>query len=66
MREDVTFIIGIAGIIATVIFGVYKLAESECEVKSQSFTERNFTFVGGCMVKHKGMWLPLENIRGFD
>ncbi len=62
MKEVIAFVF----IIICVIFGTYKLAESECEVKSQSFTERNFTFVGGCMVKHKGMWLPLENIRGFD
>ncbi len=44
----------------------YDLSKSSCEVKSQSFSESKYTSLGGCMVKHKGMWLPLENIRGFD
>ena len=38
----------------------------QCTSKSISFPEHEFSITGGCMVKHNGRWLPLENIRGFE
>lgn len=37
-----------------------------CAKKSISFEGHSYSLTTGCMVKHKGKWLPLENIRGFD
>lgn len=37
-----------------------------CNDKGASFEDVEYRFFAGCMVKHKGRWLPLENIRGFD
>jgi hypothetical protein len=34
-----------------------------CKAKSISFEEYNYSAFGGCMVKEKGRWLPLENYR---
>ena len=53
-------------VILAVSFGVVRLAEATCYEQSKSFDGVEFSLVGGCMVKHKGMWLPLDNIRGFD
>lgn len=41
-------------------------ASAKCNAKSVSFEDRKWTPIQGCMVKEKGRWLPLENIRGFD
>jgi hypothetical protein len=46
-------------------FGNYFITIA-CEEKAVSFEEHDYGFIKGCMVKHKGQWLPLENIRGFD
>jgi hypothetical protein len=40
--------------------------ERACHVKAKSFDEHEFYVFGGCMVKHKDRWLPLDNIRGED
>ena len=50
------------------IVGLIALAfkAQQCESKSISFPEHEFSITGGCMVKHNGRWLPLENIRGFE
>ena len=42
------------------------LGNLKCDAKSVSFEDHKYTFFGGCMVKHEGKWLPLENIRGID
>lgn len=38
----------------------------QCDAKAISFKEHRWGIFSGCMVKHKDMWLPLENLRGFD
>ncbi len=45
--------------------GLYFIKQERCEQKSISFEEHKYGFFSGCMVKHNGLWLPLENIRGF-
>jgi hypothetical protein len=52
--------------VIAIFFGLFKLEIESCLVKGQSFDDVNYSFLGGCMVKHKGKWLPLDNIRGFD
>lgn len=37
-----------------------------CEERSVSFERHKWGIFSGCMVKHNGKWLPLDNIRGFD
>ena len=54
-------------IVAIVTFlGFYFFLSTSCDRKSISFEGHDFGMIQGCMVKHKGRWLPLENIRGFD
>lgn len=48
------------------VAGMIMYSQLSCEAKAISFEEHKFKIIGGCMVKHKGKWLPLENIRGFD
>ena len=59
-----------ASILAVVIFIIVALANLggaiACERQSVSFDGHEYTLLGGCMVKHEGAWLPLDNIRGFD
>ena len=59
-----------ASIVAVVIFIIAVLSNLggaiACERQSVSFDAHEYTLLGGCMVKHKGAWLPLGNIRGFD
>lgn len=50
-----------------VIFGfAYWFSSAACDAKAVSFEANRFGVVSGCMVKHRGRWLPLNNIRGFD
>lgn len=50
-----------------VLMGLAYLGESKaCDTKAQSFEDHEYHFFGGCMVKHNGKWLPLDNIRGED
>ena len=66
MKDDIKFF-GAFGVFAVIlIWGAHLLSENSCHVKGQSFDQVNYSFIGGCMVKHKGKWLPLDNIRGFD
>lgn len=52
--------------VAALLFGGYWYDKESCMTKAISFDGVKYSIVGGCMVKHKGRWLPLENIRGFD
>jgi len=38
----------------------------QCEARAVSFEQYDWGIIQGCMVKHNGKWLPLDNIRGFD
>jgi len=51
---------------AALLFGAYWMDKEGCMVKAESFDGVKYSVIGGCMVKHKGKWLPLDNIRGFD
>ena len=58
-------------IVAVVMFGgvmllAWPFKATSCHTKGESFEAVKYHLVGGCMVKHKGKWLPIENIRGFD
>ena len=46
--------------------GLYHFSKAVCEEKAISFEDHRYSVLAGCMVKHDGKWLPLENIRGFD
>ncbi len=39
---------------------------TRCGHQAVSFEEHHWGIVSGCMVKHNGRWIPLDNIRGFD
>lgn len=47
-------------------YGIYALERTACERQAVSFEDHKYDFFAGCMVKHKGRWIPLDNIRGFD
>lgn len=69
MSDVVIFIIFIIGTLLLIAFSLYLavlLDQASCQKKSVSFSDSEYTIIGGCMVEHKGKWLPLENIRGFD
>ena len=65
-KEDWLALGGGLGAIALVLYFAIWWAALSCEAKSVSFEDHNYMVISGCMVKHKGKWLPLENIRGFD
>lgn len=56
----------IALVLVVVLYIASLFASASCYTKGQSFDEVRHSVIGGCMVRHKGKWLPLENIRGFD
>ena len=66
MKESTAGVL--AYVIMIVVIFVLTIAASaySCEQKSISFDEHRFGIFAGCMVKHEGRWIPLENIRGFD
>lgn len=66
MKEIILFILLIVAIFGSTFALVFWAESTVCEKQSVSFEAHRFEIFGGCMVKHKGMWLPLENIRGFD
>jgi len=37
----------------------------ECKNQAVSFDNYEYKLFGGCMVEHKGKWLPLKNVREF-
>ena len=49
-----------------IMVAIYYLKVWQCEIKSRSFEDSEYYSIAGCMVKHKGRWLPIENIRGVD
>ena len=62
----IAFMIGlIALIMAPIAVAGYYTERYSCEVRSRSFEGHEFSLAGGCMVKHRDRWIPLENIRGF-
>lgn len=67
MRDFMLFIFIPALIAFILLFStIFWFKSSRCEAQSISFQDSNFTILAGCMVNHKGRWLPLDNIRGFD
>ncbi len=62
IKEFVIMVIGVSAL----CYGASILDEKACMEKSVSFSDSKYTILSGCMVKHKGKWLPLDNIRGFD
>ena len=66
MKDIILAIFTIVIILSIIFTGVYWFKSNRCEVQAVSFQDSNFTVFGGCMVNHKGKWLPLDNIRGFD
>lgn len=53
-------------IIVLIVLAAVWMSEKSCLTKGRSFDGVEYTIIGGCMVNHKGRWLPLDNIRGFD
>lgn len=66
MKEELAFIMAGIAIIILLFIGIYFVKSAQCTNRSVSFEAYEYKLFGGCMVKHKGRWLPLENIRGFD
>jgi hypothetical protein len=42
----------------------YLVEEAQCEAKTISF-QSEFSILGGCMINYKGIWINLDNLRGF-
>ncbi len=53
-------------VLAGLILGLIWHDKASCEAKAKSFVSVDWGPVQGCMVLHRGRWLPLENIRGFE
>ena len=58
--------IGVGILLVLFVVIAYPIESMSCSTKGKSFEDVEYHLIGGCMVKHKGKWLPLENIRGFD
>lgn len=52
----------IIGVIAALILLVYLGEVKNCEIRGSSFDDVEYLFFGGCMVKNKGKWVPLDNV----
>lgn len=53
-------------IVGVMICTANELSRASCQQRTVSFEDSDYGIIMGCMVKHNGRWLPLENIRGFD
>ena len=65
-KETIMAIITIILLIVLPLTGGYFIKKTACNQKSVSFDNHSYGLFQGCMVEHKGRWIPLENIRGFD
>lgn len=65
-REEILMMIVAVAICVAAFIGIYFVGKIACEEKSISFEASRYQLISGCMVKHNGKWLPLDNIRGFD
>lgn len=61
----ITFLVGLI-MFVVLVFGAASWERAACIEKSISFEDSQWGLISGCMVKHQGRWLPLDNIRGFD
>ena len=66
MKMIAPFVFWAAVMASPVLGGLYGFHTWSCSSKAVSFEDNRFGVLTGCMVKHKGKWLPLDNIRGFD
>lgn len=53
-------------VVVIILAGSYWWELERCKQRAISFNGYQFGIIAGCMVKHNGRWLPLDNIRGFD
>ncbi len=66
MNEEVKILLAILILIGLMWVGVYFIKQEACNQRTVSFEDHRYGLFQGCMVKHNGKWLPLDNIRGFD
>lgn len=65
-RDLFIFVAALIAVFAILGRVAYSLDKASCHAKARSFEDVSYGFIQGCMVKHNGRWLPLDNIRGFD
>lgn len=53
-------------IVFSIVCGSIGANTVACKNQAISFDKYEFKIFGGCMVEHKGKWIPLRNIRGID
>ena len=63
-QEEVAGGLGVVLVILIFAGGHLAWNYSKCETQAQSFVHE-YEIPGGCMVEHKGKWVPLENLRGY-
>jgi hypothetical protein len=63
--SDSGMMIIVVALLAVMLTILYFVKDEMCNQKSISFEAHKFGIFSGCMVKHQGKWIPLENIRGF-
>ena len=53
-------------IIVTCLFGggytAFALKSKSCDTRAQLWDKNDYRIFGGCLVFHKGVWIPLENV----
>jgi len=64
-KDEYTATLFIIAFILLIAVCVYFFKQEACNQKSISFEDHRFGIFSGCIVKHQGKWIPLENIRGF-
>ena len=58
---------GSLALLGLLVVGVNELGRASCYSKAQIMrVDANYSFMTGCMVKHKGEWWPLKSIRSID
>jgi hypothetical protein len=67
MSKELVIFISVGILSCILLFGgAYVASSVACDQKSVGFKDHSFGVFSGCMVVHKGRWLPLQNIRGFS
>lgn len=59
--------VGGAALLGLMVLGANELERVRCHDRAQLMRmQANYGFMTGCMVKHKGEWWPIKNVRSID
>ena len=66
MKDFISYVAPALGMLLIIYAGFAAYSWIGCGPKSIGFEDHKWGVFTGCMVVHKNMWIPLDNVRGFD